>query len=110
MQPLGKEWSISCFQEPLTFVRVNVKRTERNSEKQVSCYRMALSITNPRIIGIHLIAATWKSPHQRTAFKEGARDRTQQLLLLGTAKRHPDSPRIRRQGSDNPKETTFEPG
>lgn len=32
MQPLGKEWSISCFQEPLTFVRVNVKRTERNSE------------------------------------------------------------------------------
>lgn len=33
MQPLGKEWSISCFQERLTFVRVNVKRTERNSEK-----------------------------------------------------------------------------
>lgn len=33
MQPLGKDQNISCFQEPLTSVRlgrVYVKRTERN--------------------------------------------------------------------------------
>lgn len=51
MQPLGKDQNISCFLEPLTFVRCGrayVKRTDRNAGPKISCYRMVASITNPR--------------------------------------------------------------
>lgn len=55
MHPLGKDQSISCLQEPLTFVRLGrvcVERTEEIQEQQISGYRVVVPTTNPRITGI----------------------------------------------------------